>query len=100
MANQPEHSFYTEPAAVVMGPAGRPLTINDLPSPDTKRWVVRRKAEVVAAVRSGLISLEEACKRYTLSIEEFTSWQQLVEQYGVRGLRATRVQEYRNGERT
>ena len=83
-----------------MGPAGRPLTINDLPSPDTKRWVVRRKAEVVAAVRSGLISLEEACKRYTLSIEEFTSWQQLVEQYGVRGLRATRVQEYRNGERT
>lgn len=83
-----------------MGPAGRPLTINDLPSPDTKRWVVRRKAEVVAAVRSGLISLEEACKRYTLSIEEFASWQQLVEQYGVRGLRATRVQEYRNGGRT
>lgn len=83
-----------------MGPAGRPLTINDLPSPDTKRWVVRRKAEVVAAVRSGLISLEEACKRYTLSIEEFASWQQLVEQYGVRGLRATRVQEYRNSGRT
>ncbi len=83
-----------------MGPAGHPLTINDLPPPDTKRWVVRRKAEVVAAVRSGLISLEEACKRYTLSIEEFASWQQLVEQYGVRGLRATRIQEYRNSGRT
>ena len=82
-----------------MGPAGRPLTVNDLPPPNTKRWVVRRKAEVVAAVRSGLISLEEACKRYTLSIEEFASWQQLVEQYGVRGLRATRVQEYRNDGR-
>ena len=100
MANQPEHNFYTEPAAGVMGPAGCPLTINDLPPPNTKRWVVRRKAEVVAAVRSGLISLEQACERYTLSIEEFASWQQLVEQYGVRGLRATRVQEYRNNGRT
>ncbi len=100
MANQPEHNFYTEHATVVVGPAGRPLTVNDLPPPNTKRWVVRRKAEVVAAVRSGLITLEEACKRYTLSIEEFASWQQLVEQYGVRGLRATRVQEYRSGGRT
>ncbi len=99
MANQPEHNFYAESATVVMGPAGRPLTVDDLPPPDTKRWVVRRKAEVVAAVRSGLISLEEACKRYTLSIEDFASWQQLVEQYGVRGLRATRVQEYRNSGR-
>lgn len=79
------------------GPSGRPITVSDLPPPNTKRWVVRRKAEVVAAVRAGLISLEEACKRYTLSVEEFASWQQLVEQYGVRGLRATRIQEYRAG---
>lgn len=78
-----------------MGPAGQPITIDDLPSPSTKRWVVRRKAEVVAAVRAGLISLEDACKRYTLSVEEFASWQALVDRYGVRGLRATRVQEYR-----
>ena len=62
---------------------------------DVKRWVVRRKAEVVAAVRAGLISLEDACRRYTLSVEEFASWQTLVDRYGVRGLRATRVQEYR-----
>ena len=78
-----------------MGPAGQPITIDDLPPPDTKRWVVRRKAEVVAAVRAGLISLEDACRRYTLSVEEFASWQTLVDRYGVRGLRATRVQEYR-----
>ncbi len=81
------------------GPSGKPITVNDLPPPNTKRWVVRRKAEVVAAVRAGVISLEDACKRYTLSVEEFASWQQLVEQYGVRGLRATRIQEYRgNGK--
>ena len=29
----------------VIGPCGRPLTLADLPSPDTKRWVIRRKAE-------------------------------------------------------
>ena len=36
--------------AQVIGPLGEPLTIDSLPSPATKRWVVRRKAEVVAAV--------------------------------------------------
>ena len=94
----PAYRESAAPAATV-GPSGKPITVNDLPPANTKRWVVRRKAEVVAAVRGGLISLEDACKRYTLSVEEFASWQQLVEQYGVRGLRATRVQEYRgNGK--
>ena len=74
---------------------GEPMSIDDLPPPGTKRWVIRRKAEVVAGVRSGLISLEEACERYTLSIEEFLSWQRLIDNHGVRGLRATRVQDYR-----
>jgi hypothetical protein len=71
------------------------MTVDDLPPPETKRWVIRRKAEVVAAVRGGLISLEEACKRYTLTIEEFLSWQRLMESHGMRGLRATRIQDYR-----
>jgi hypothetical protein len=83
----------------VIGPAGQPLTIDNLPPPNTKRWVIRRKAEVVAAVRSGLISLEEACERYKLSVEEFLSWQRLIDQHGMRGLRTTRLQQYRrNGE--
>ena len=59
----------------VIGPDGSPLTIADLPAPGTKRWVIRRKAEVVAAVRGGLLSLEEACSRYTLTVDEFLSWQ-------------------------
>lgn len=79
----------------VIGPAGRPLSLEDLPSPNTKRWVSRRKAEVVTAVRSGLLSLEDACARYNISIEEFLSWQRLIESHGIPGLRATRLQDYR-----
>ena len=67
----------------------------ELPPPDTKRWVIRRKAVVVAAVRSGLLSLEEACARYKLSIEEFLSWQRLIDSHGLAGLRVTRLQDYR-----
>ncbi len=76
------------------------MTLADLPPTNTKRWVIRRKAEVVAGVRSGLITLEEACKRYSLSIDEFLSWQRLMESHGVRGLRATRIQDYRQPEGT
>ena len=79
----------------VIGPAGKPLTLDDLPPPETKRWVIRRKAEVVAGVRNGLISLEDACNRYKLSVDEFLSWQRLIDEHGVRGLRTTRLQQYR-----
>jgi hypothetical protein len=70
----------------------------ELPPPDTKRWVIRRKATVVAAVRSGILTLEEACQRYKLSIEEFLSWQRLIDSHGLAGLRVTRLQDYRNGK--
>ncbi len=45
--------------AQVIGPLGEPLSLADLPSPKTKRWVVRRKAEVVAAVNGGLLTIDE-----------------------------------------
>jgi hypothetical protein len=80
----------------VIGPDGSPLTMADLPPPNTKRWVIRRKAEVVAAVRGGLLSLDEACRRYTLTVEEFLAWQRAIDRFGLAGLRATRVQQYRN----
>lgn len=71
------------------------MTLDDLPPPNTKRWVIRRKAQVVVAVRSGIISLNDACGRYNLSIEEFLSWQRLIDRHGIGGLRATRIQQYR-----
>jgi hypothetical protein len=83
----------TEP--YVIGPDGMPLRLADLPPPSTKRWVIRRKAEVVTAVRGGLLSLEEACERYQLTVEEFLAWQKAIDQFGMAGLRATRVQQYR-----
>ena len=51
--------------AQVIGPLGEPLTLDSLPPAETTRWVVRRKAEVVAAVSGGLLTVDEACKRYT-----------------------------------
>ncbi len=71
------------------------MTIEDLPPKNTKRWVIRRKAEVVAAVRGGLISLDDACNRYKLSVEEFLSWQKAIDKHGLPGLRTTRLQQYR-----
>jgi len=67
----------------------------ELPSPTTLRWVIRRKAQVVNAVRSGVITVKEACARYKLSEEELKTWGDLIDHHGVRGLRATRLQEYR-----
>jgi Protein of unknown function (DUF1153) len=80
----------------VIGPDGSPLTVADLPPPETKRWVIRRKAEVVAAVGGGLLSLEEACERYKLTVDEFLSWKRSIDRHGLPGLRATRIQDYRS----
>src|SRR5262245_14942741 len=77
----------------VMGPYG-PITAVDLPSADTMRWSIRRKATVTAAVRGGLLSLEEACSRYALDVEELLSWQYCIDHYGLPGLRTTRSQFY------
>jgi hypothetical protein len=79
-----------------MAPDGSPLSIADLPPPGTKkRWVIGRKAQVVAAVRGGLLPLDEACSRYMLTVDEFLSWQDSVDRYGLAGLRSTRIQQYR-----
>ena|ERR1700690_209780 len=65
-----------------------------LPAPG-QRWVIRRKAALIAAVRNNEISLDEACQRYELSLEEFTSWVAAIDQHGISALRATRFQIYR-----
>jgi hypothetical protein len=78
-----------------MGAMGESNDLSHLPPPDTKRWVVSRKALVVDAVRKGLITLADACQRYTLSEEEIRSWMKLCERGGSRALRVTRLQDYR-----
>lgn len=74
----------------VLGPNGDVLTMADLPSRDTKRWVPRRKAEVIAAVSGGLITLGEVFSRYSISQEEYCAWAEAYEQLGLEGLRALR----------
>ena len=80
----------------VIGPLGEPLTLASLPAPGTSRWVVRRKAEVVSAVSGGLLSVDDACNRYNLTLEEFAGWQRAVERSGMPGLRVTRIQHYKS----
>jgi hypothetical protein len=82
--------------AQVIGPLGEPLTMDTLPPADTSRWVARRKAEVVSAVNGGLLTIDEVCERYRLTLEEFASWQRAIDRSGMPGLRVTRVQHYRS----
>ncbi len=81
--------------AQVIGPLGEPLTLESLPPPETTRWVIRRKGEVVAAVNGGLLSIDEVCARYGLTVEEFAGWQRAVDRSGLQGLRVTRIQVYK-----
>ena len=84
----------------VIGPDGSPLTLADLPASNTRWWVIMRKAKVVAAVRGGLLSLEDARSRYRLSMDEYLNWQQLIDSHGLAGLRTTKIKNYRAGLRT
>jgi hypothetical protein len=80
------------------GVADRPIEgadLSDLPSPGTERWVARRKAQVVRAVRNGRLSLDQACERYRLSPDEFLAWERTITRHGVAGLRVTRLKSYR-----
>lgn len=81
--------------ASVIGPLGEKLTMAGLP-PSNARWTIRRKAEVVAAVEGGMLTITEACDRYVIELEELTSWQRSLDRSGMLGLRVTRIQEYRD----
>jgi hypothetical protein len=85
------HPMKTLPGDAV----GGTRLMEQLPHPDTKRWVVRRKAVVVAAVRSGRITIEEACRVFQLSEEELLAWQRAFEKHGLAGLHITRTSQYR-----
>ena len=78
----------------VLGPSGTPLSVADLP-PSSRRWVISRKAIVLAAVRGGLISIDEVCSRYVLALDEYIGWESSIDEYGFAGLRTTRIQQYR-----
>ncbi|MBT2187424.1 DUF1153 domain-containing protein [Sphingobium nicotianae] len=80
----------------VIGPLGQPLTEDCLPVAGCSYWTPRRKAEVVAAVNGGLLSVDEVFARYQLSVEEFAGWQRAVDRFGMPGLKQTRLKRYRD----
>lgn len=82
--------------ASVLGPLGEVLTLDALPPSSQNRWTIRRKAEVVAAIKGGLLTIDEACNRYSLTLEEIATWQNSVNRSGMQGLRVTRIQHYRD----
>lgn len=70
-----------------------PLTPSDLPPANTRRWVRRRKALVIAGIERGLLSLEDACCRYNLSAEELTAWRLALKEFGPAGLLVTKIHQ-------
>ncbi len=60
--------------AIVALADGRRVSLADLPPTDTQRWVASRKELVAIAVHHGLLTAEEACARYDLSLEELEGW--------------------------
>ena len=82
------------PQAVTLAD-GRRMTRADLPPPGTCRWVASRKAAVVQAVDSGLVTAAEAQETWGLSTEELEGWRRAVARHGLPALRATAVQRYR-----
>ncbi len=73
---------------------GSVLSLADLPDPET-RWVASRKAVVVDAVNHGLITRDEAIRRYGLTPEEFDTWSSSVHKHGRNALKITQLQKFR-----
>lgn len=82
------------PRAVTL-PDGSVMSKADLPAASTRRWVASRKLAVVRGVLYGLISQEEAQKRYLLSEEEFQEWVRAVSLHGEEALKATALKQFR-----
>src|SRR4051794_3090007 len=73
-------------------------SVPELPRP-MQRWTAGRKRAVIDAVRRGWRPIEEVCEPYNISVDEFISWERDMDKYGVPGLRATRLQIYRDADR-
>jgi len=87
MTENPTSAFDERPHKIVLGPEGYPISRSTLPSPKNARWVARRKAEILAAIKGGLLTASEACEQYRLSPEELDAWKEAERSFGLTGLR-------------
>jgi hypothetical protein len=79
------------PPTFEVGPRHELVTIDTLPPADGTHWRPRRKAQVVAAVQAGMITVDEVCERYRMSLEEFRGWQRALNAEGLQGLKVDRI---------
>ncbi|MGH6788025.1 MAG: DUF1153 domain-containing protein [Novosphingobium sp.] len=91
--------YHNSRPARILGPNHEIITRDSLPPPTTTRWVASRKAQIVAAVESGLLTIDEVMDRYDLSLEEFCSWQRAMDRAGIPGLRVAWTQQNRLAQR-
>lgn len=61
------------------------------------RWTPARKAEILADIRAGRLTLQECLDRYGIGDAELRLWAEREQRFGMRGLCATKVQEVRHG---
>ena len=87
-----------EPALSANDDVGVIRPMPELPSPG-QRWTTKRKASVVEAVLGGWVPIEEVCRLYDLSAEEIVAWERDLNRHGLPGLRATRLQIYRDTDK-
>jgi hypothetical protein len=62
------------------GAGAEHLSPAQLPHPGRKPSTTKDKLLVVVAVQHGLLTLAEACERYSLNLEEFLSWQRSIDE--------------------
>lgn len=62
-----------------------------------KRWVPSKKLWLLDLINAGHVTREQALDFYGLSAEELSDWAAKVDRYGGRGLRVTRLKDYRKG---
>ena len=64
----------------VRGPNGETITLSDIPVGNPKRWLPATKARVMAAIEGGLISMEDAWRKYRLSRREYDCWKAFMDE--------------------
>ena len=79
-----------------IGPHGKRVTLADLPPRTHRRWLLSHKEIVVTAVCQGLLSFEEACERYSLTLDEYLSWQRTFDSQRAPRLHASLIEKTRH----
>ena len=71
--------------------------VPQLPSPG-QRWTARLKAAVIKAVRAGWVTIEEVCRLYNISVDEFLAWERDIDRNWVADHSLSNLSRHRHTE--